>query len=200
MPPPLTGHAPYTNSTGLPFVITNQWTGPSVGSGGIAGSPVLTATLTFPDGVRSVALIPKTSTYQFPNPMPAGVWQPIMTGGATPPTAAALDRRLAAGDVLFYIQNPPGQGYNPGIYACAISGIANTLIVQQFAWGMAQLASLMSGGLQASGMQVQQPAPQQQQPVQQAPAPAPVVVVAPRWPYYTAGLVAVGVVAWILLD
>lgn len=181
---------------------------------------IVTNHLSFSDGVRSVVGI------YYDNVKMSGEkgWIAIHTGAAgsvpssTTQTAAKLDARLGAGDVLFYMDGNVGTSSTtgarlaPGWYSHTLAG---TSARQQkaFVWGTQKLAALVSQGVTA-GAQPGQPAAVQaamvpaQQAMQRTQATAAqqqqtqaaaAVAVKSRAPLYLGGLVALGVVTYLIL-
>jgi hypothetical protein len=194
------------------MAFTNHWAAPN-------GKPVVSAVIKFPDGPRSAV-----GVYRNNWPMPTGpvqkAWTPIHTTGH-PHSNADLDKRLAAGDILYYLAGDLGTDSNgvpwaSGWWSHTLLGVRSSDI-DAFTWGTNKLASQVTGSAQSNGIPT--PSAQPVQPGKTLPVPtpaggalprpgggavivtpAPVIVAKPRWPYYAGGIAVAAVALWLILE
>ncbi len=184
----------------LHYTVTNKWTAPA-SAGGLA---VWSVVCTWPqDGTtRSFVMLPSLNVKGI---NVSGTFTQIQSGSGG---AAQVDSELAQGKVAVYFPSTAAPAnLHWGIWFKALAD-AQPAEVASFAWGMAQLASNIQTGMQATPVPQappqQLPPPQQQMmPQQQQQPPVAVVVEAPFYerPLPLLGIAAVvGLTLWALAD
>ena len=190
---------------GLPFVVSNHVVSPKA-TGYLW---VWFLSIQFPDGNRSAVSLSRLIMPRTPSGAAGNQgWTPLLTVpdskggvGQPSPSAALFDQRMAAGDVLYWFQGSSDGNYARGLWSRQASQCVPG-DVNAFAWGLSQLAATVSQAPVVSGAPVGASPPPPQQ-TNMPPATPIIITPAPpprRWPYVVAGLAAIGLVGYAVLD